>query len=66
MVCVPVSSLRSRRLAVMSTFGKGALRDRFSKTCSAWGAVTTKPALSEREFACEACGLVIDRTGTPH
>ncbi|WP_205650244.1 zinc ribbon domain-containing protein [Actinoplanes solisilvae] len=40
---------------------KAALQDRPSKTCSACGAVTTKPALSEREFACEACGLVIDR-----
>ena len=32
-----------------------------SKTCSGCGAVKAKLALSEREFACEACGLVIDR-----
>jgi putative transposase len=32
-----------------------------SKTCSGCGAVKAKLALSEREYACEACGLVIDR-----
>ncbi len=38
--------------------------DRFypsSKTCSGCGAVKAELALSERVFACEACGLVIDR-----
>jgi putative transposase len=32
-----------------------------SKTCSGCGAAKTKLALSEREYHCEACGLVIDR-----
>jgi len=32
-----------------------------SKTCSGCGAVKTKLALSEREYECEACGLVLDR-----
>jgi IS605 OrfB family transposase len=32
-----------------------------SKTCSACGVVKTKLPLSVRVFACEACGLVIDR-----
>ena len=32
-----------------------------SKTCSGCGAVKTKLALHEREYHCEACGLVIDR-----
>ncbi|MGN9777481.1 zinc ribbon domain-containing protein, partial [Micromonospora sp. H33] len=32
-----------------------------SKTCSDCGAVKTKLALSEREYDCEACGLVLDR-----
>jgi putative transposase len=32
-----------------------------SKTCSGCGTVKTKLALSEREYQCEACGLVIDR-----
>ena len=31
------------------------------KTCSGCGTVKTKLSLSEREFHCEACGLVIDR-----
>jgi putative transposase len=38
--------------------------DRFfpsSKTCSGCGTVRAKLALSERVFACEVCGLVIDR-----
>ena len=32
-----------------------------SKTCSGCGTVKSKLALSEREYECEACGLVIDR-----
>jgi putative transposase len=32
-----------------------------SKTCSGCGAVKAKLALSERTYACEACGLVLDR-----
>jgi len=32
-----------------------------SKTCSGCGAVKTKLALSQREYVCEACGLIIDR-----
>ncbi|MEV4346662.1 zinc ribbon domain-containing protein [Actinoplanes sp. NPDC049596] len=32
-----------------------------SRTCSGCGAVKTKLALSDREYVCEACGLVIDR-----
>jgi transposase len=32
-----------------------------SKTCSACGVVKAKLPLSIRVFACEACGLVIDR-----
>jgi IS605 OrfB family transposase len=32
-----------------------------SKTCSGCGVVKTKLALHEREYACRACGLVIDR-----
>ena len=32
-----------------------------SKTCSGCGAVKTKLALSERTYACTACGLVMDR-----
>jgi transposase len=38
--------------------------DRFypsSKTCSGCGWVKAKLALAERNFTCEACGLVIDR-----
>jgi hypothetical protein len=31
------------------------------KTCSAWGIAKTKPALSEREYRCGVCGLVLDR-----
>lgn len=32
-----------------------------SKTCSGCGAVKAKVALSDREYTCEACGLVMDR-----
>jgi IS605 OrfB family transposase len=32
-----------------------------SKTCSGCGAVKAKLALSDREYTCEACGLIIDR-----
>ena len=32
-----------------------------SKTCSGCGAVKTKLALSEREYQCQSCGLVLDR-----
>ncbi|WP_327001904.1 transposase [Dactylosporangium sp. NBC_01737] len=32
-----------------------------SKTCSGCGAVKAKLALHEREYECEACGLVIHR-----
>ncbi|GIJ27463.1 hypothetical protein Vqi01_26250 [Micromonospora qiuiae] len=32
-----------------------------SKTCSGCGAVKTKLALSEREYECKTCGLVIDQ-----
>jgi len=32
-----------------------------SKMCSACGAVKAKLALSERKYACQACGLLIDR-----
>jgi putative transposase len=32
-----------------------------SKTCSGCGAVKAKLALSEREYECESCGLVLDR-----
>ena len=32
-----------------------------SKTCSECGHVKTKLSLSEREFVCECCGIVIDR-----
>jgi putative transposase len=44
--------------------GRLLLADRWypsSKTCSGCGMVKTKLALSEREFACEVCGLIIDR-----
>ncbi|MFR9781075.1 IS607 family element RNA-guided endonuclease TnpB, partial [Micromonospora sp. MS34] len=55
-----------RQLAYKSTWNGGRLlvADRWypsSKTCSGCGAVKTKLALSEREYACQACGLVIDR-----
>ena len=32
-----------------------------SKTCSGCGAVKAKLALSERTYACQACGLLLDR-----
>jgi putative transposase len=38
--------------------------DRFfasSKTCSACGAVKSELTLSEREYICESCGIIIDR-----
>ncbi|RZT80954.1 putative transposase [Micromonospora violae] len=44
--------------------GRLLLADRWypsSKTCSGCGTVKTKLALSEREYTCQACGLVIDR-----
>ncbi len=44
--------------------GRLILADRWypsSKTCSGCGAVRTKLALSEREYQCESCGLVLDR-----
>ncbi|MGW0215313.1 IS607 family element RNA-guided endonuclease TnpB [Micromonospora chokoriensis] len=44
--------------------GRLLLADRWypsSKTCSGCGTVKTKLALSEREYECEACGLVLDR-----
>jgi IS605 OrfB family transposase len=55
-----------RQLAYKTTWHGGRLvvADRWypsSKTCSGCGAVKTKLALSEREYVCEACGLVIDR-----
>jgi len=55
-----------RQLAYKTTWNGGRLlvADRWypsSKTCSGCGTVKTKLALSEREYTCEACGLVIDR-----
>jgi IS605 OrfB family transposase len=55
-----------RQLAYKSTWYGSALitADRWypsSKTCSGCGLVKAKLSLSERVFACEACGLVIDR-----
>ncbi|MEO3742465.1 IS607 family element RNA-guided endonuclease TnpB [Plantactinospora sp. B5E13] len=55
-----------RQLAYKTGWNGGRLlvADRWypsSKTCSACGAVKAKLALSEREYQCEACGLVIDR-----
>ncbi len=55
-----------RQLAYKTSWNGGRLlvADRWypsSRTCSACGAVKTKLALSEREYVCEACGLVIDR-----
>ncbi|GGM10926.1 MULTISPECIES: IS607 family element RNA-guided endonuclease TnpB [Micromonospora] len=44
--------------------GRLVVADRWypsSKTCSGCGAVKAKLALSEREYECEACGLVLDR-----
>jgi putative transposase len=55
-----------RQLAYKSEWSGGRLvvADRWypsSKTCSGCGAVKTKLPLSEREYQCEACGLVVDR-----
>jgi IS605 OrfB family transposase len=55
-----------RQLAYKTAWNGGRLllADRWypsSKTCSGCGTVKTKLALSEREYTCEACGLVIDR-----
>jgi putative transposase len=55
-----------RMLACKTTWNGGALvtAGRFypsSKTCSGCSAVKAKLALSERTYACTACGLVIDR-----
>ncbi|MEV4823197.1 IS607 family element RNA-guided endonuclease TnpB [Micromonospora sp. NPDC049274] len=55
-----------RQLAYKTGWNNGQLllADRWypsSKTCSGCGTVKTKLALSEREYTCEACGLVIDR-----
>jgi IS605 OrfB family transposase len=55
-----------RQLAYKTAWNGGRLlvADRWypsSKTCSDCGAVKTKLALSEREYICQACGLVIDR-----
>ncbi|MDG4763863.1 IS607 family element RNA-guided endonuclease TnpB [Solwaraspora sp. WMMD406] len=55
-----------RQLAYKTTWNGGRLlvADRWypsSKTCSGCGTAKTKLALSEREYHCAACGLVIDR-----
>jgi IS605 OrfB family transposase len=55
-----------RQLAYKTGWNGGRLlvADRWypsSKTCSGCGAVKTKLALSEREYRCEACGLIVDR-----
>ncbi|BEL05494.1 IS607 family element RNA-guided endonuclease TnpB [Actinoplanes sichuanensis] len=55
-----------RQLAYKTGWNGGRLlvADRWypsSKTCSACGTVKTKPALSERTYTCEACGLTVDR-----
>lgn len=55
-----------RQLAYKTEWNGGRLlvADRWypsSKTCSGCGTVKTKLPLSEREYHCEACGLVIDR-----
>ncbi|PMR62678.1 transposase [Verrucosispora sp. ts21] len=55
-----------RQLAYKTGWNGGRLlaADRWypsSKTCSGCGAVKAKLALSEREYQCEACGLVLDR-----
>ncbi|MEO3857003.1 IS607 family element RNA-guided endonuclease TnpB [Acrocarpospora sp. B8E8] len=55
-----------RQLAYKTEWGGGRLMvaGRWfasSKTCSGCGAVKAKLALSERAFACAACGLVLDR-----
>ena len=55
-----------RQLAYKTVWNGGRLlvADRWypsSKTCSGCGTVKAKLALSEREYTCESCGLVIDR-----
>jgi IS605 OrfB family transposase len=55
-----------RQLAYKTGWNGGRLlvADRWcpsSKTCSGCGAVKTKLALSERQYECATCGLVIDR-----
>jgi len=55
-----------RQLAYKTGWNGGRLlvADRWypsSKTCSGCGTVKTKLSLSERQYQCEACGLVIDR-----
>jgi len=55
-----------RQLAYKTGWNGGRLivADRWypsSKTCSGCGAVKTKLALSEREYTCTTCGLVLDR-----
>jgi IS605 OrfB family transposase len=55
-----------RQLAYKAAWHGGRLvvADRWypsSKTCSACGVVRTKLALSEREYCCGVCGLVLDR-----
>jgi IS605 OrfB family transposase len=55
-----------RQLAYKTLWNGGRLltADRWypsSKTCSGCGTVKTKLALSEREYHCQACGLIVDR-----
>ncbi|WP_127497463.1 IS607 family element RNA-guided endonuclease TnpB [Actinoplanes solisilvae] len=55
-----------RQLAYKTSWNGGRLvvADRWypsSKTCSGCGAVKTKLTLSERNYRCAACGLVVDR-----
>ncbi|MEV4756086.1 IS607 family element RNA-guided endonuclease TnpB [Micromonospora sp. NPDC049559] len=55
-----------RQLAYKTQWNGGRLlvADRWypsSKSCSGCGAVKAKLALSERQYKCEACGLVMDR-----
>lgn len=55
-----------RQLAYKTSWTGGRLigADRWypsSKTCSGCGTVKAKLALSEREYECQACGLVLDR-----
>ena len=55
-----------RQLAYKTEWNGGRLllADRWypsSKTCSGCGAVKAKLALHERQYQCQACGLVIDR-----
>ncbi|MBL6279946.1 IS607 family element transposase accessory protein TnpB [Micromonospora fiedleri] len=55
-----------RQLTYKTSWNGGRLvvADRWypsSKTCSGCGAVKAKLALSEREYECQTCGLVIDR-----